>query len=185
MKRRRGGLRYGLNRRKAAALVTIGLASCGSRGSSQPEEPRKVHVARPAAPVVEAGPPPANAGEDKFAEAPWNVLRGLNVQTGEASPLVELLSGANVKIAGYMVPFDDGFEEVNEFLLVPTAGACIHTPPPPANQIVYAQMSGGRTAKVEMMYSIWACGRLDIASTESVYGPTGFRMNVAEIRRRG
>ena len=33
--------------------------------------------------------------------------------------------------------------KVKEFLLVPFVGACIHVPPPPANQIVYVKVESG------------------------------------------
>ena len=151
---------------------------------SSAEEPKQVHVARPV-----AAAPMESASEadrkDKYAEVQWNVLRGLDVRTGVASPLLEMIAGTDVKIAGYMVPLDDGFEEVSEFLLVATAGACVHTPAPPGNQIVYARMVSGRPAKVELMYSVWACGKLEISSTESPYGAAGFQLGVAELRRRG
>ena len=39
-----------------------------------------------------------------------------------------------------MVPLEDDLDVVTEFLLVPYAGACIHVPPPPPNQIVYVKM---------------------------------------------
>ena len=44
--------------------------------------------------------------------------------------------------AGYEV---EAFESTNvkEFLLVPFVGACIHVPPPPANQIVYVKVEKG------------------------------------------
>jgi hypothetical protein len=84
-----------------------------------------------------------------------------------------------------MVPLDDGFQEVNDFLLVPTAGACVHTPPPPGNQIVYATMSTGRSVKVELIFSVWVYGRLEISSTESPYGAAGYKLGVVEVRRRG
>ena len=146
--------------------------------------PEKVHVARPKATAAPAadGPVPERDG---FAEVDWRMLRGLDTRTGQASPLLEMIAGTNVKIAGYMVPLDDGFEEANEFLLVPTAGACVHTPPPPGTQIVYATMSTGRPAKVELVFSVWACGKLDIATTESPYGAVGFKLGVLEMRRRG
>ena len=146
--------------------------------------PEKVHVARPKATAAPAADGPAPE-RDGFAEVDWRVLRGLDTRTGQASPLLEMIAGTNVKIAGYMVPLDDGFEEANEFLLVPTAGACVHTPPPPGNQIVYATMATGRPAKVELVFSVWACGRLDIATTESPYGAVGFKLGVVEMRRRG
>jgi len=163
------------------------MVSCGPRyvAVETKEEPRKtIHVARPkmtAEPLDDAAP----SEKDGFAEVPWNVLRGLDTRTGRASPLLEVIAGTNVKIAGYMVPLDDGFQEANEFLLVPTAGACIHTPPPPGNQIVYATMSTGRPAKVELVFAVWACGRLEIGSTESPYGSAGFKLGVVELRRRG
>lgn len=43
-----------------------------------------------------------------------------------------------VKLAGYLLPLDLSGNAVTDFLLVPYVGACIHTPPPPQNQIVHA-----------------------------------------------
>jgi hypothetical protein len=173
-----------MRRRDWLSSFGIILGSCGQRLVPVEQAPEKVHVARPpvtAAPLADA---PANE-KDGFAEVQWNVLRGLDTRTGQASPLLEMIAGTNVKIAGYMVPLDDGFQEVNDFLLVPTAGACVHTPAPPGNQIVYATMSTGRPAKVELIFSVWACGKLDIATTESPYGAVGFKLGVVELRRRG
>jgi uncharacterized protein len=47
------------------------------------------------------------------------------------------LDGKPGKLAGFVVPLDNTQEGIREFLLVPYFGACIHTPPPPANQIVH------------------------------------------------
>ncbi len=52
------------------------------------------------------------------------------------APGDELLNSQLVELSGYVVPFDDGALKFSEFLLVPFAGACIHVPPPPSNQIV-------------------------------------------------
>ncbi|MFN0105214.1 MAG: DUF3299 domain-containing protein [Bryobacteraceae bacterium] len=175
-----------MRRREWLGSIPFVLGSCGQRMVPVESTPETVHVARPAA--TAAPLETSSAARDKddgFAEVEWNVLRGLDTRTGQASPLLELIAGTNVKIAGYMVPLDDGFQEVNEFLLVPTAGACVHTPPPPGNQIVYAQMMTGRPAKVELIYSVWACGKLEISSTESPYGAAGYKLGVAELRRRG
>lgn len=49
------------------------------------------------------------------------------------------LSGQHLKIAGYLLPLTSSGKEVQEFLLVPYYGACVHTPPPPLNQIIYAR----------------------------------------------
>ncbi|MEM6625200.1 MAG: DUF3299 domain-containing protein [Pseudomonadota bacterium] len=54
--------------------------------------------------------------------------------------VVEELNGQLIRIPGYIVPFDFGAQQrYGEFLFVPYMGACIHTPPPPPNQIIYVQ----------------------------------------------
>ena len=53
--------------------------------------------------------------------------------------LVEELNGKQVRIAGYLLPTEFSGDRVVEFLLVPTAGACVHTPPPPLNQLVHVR----------------------------------------------
>ena len=174
-----------MRRRDWLSSIGVVLGSCGQRLAPVESAPEKVPVARPAATALPMEPAAAASDRDAFAEVEWNVLRGLDTRTGQASPLLEMIAGTNVKIAGYMVPLDDGFQEVNEFLLVPTAGACVHTPAPPGNQIVYATMATGRPAKVELIYSVWACGMLEIASTDSPYGAVGFKLGVVELRRRG
>lgn len=178
-----------MRRRDWLGISGLALGSCGPRlvpVEGGQETPKTVHVARPRVAVEENGD--ARDGNEKkegFAELEWNVLRGLDVRTGQASPLLEMIAGTNVRIAGYMVPLDDGFQEVTEFLLVPTAGACVHTPAPPGNQIVFATMSTGRAAKVELIYSVWAYGKLEIGSTDSPYGSAGFKLGVVELRKRG
>jgi|GEM_PF-937578 len=57
------------------------------------------------------------------------------------APVEPSLDGQHVTLPGYVVPLDfDGQTRMKEFLLVPYFGACIHTPPPPANQIVMATL---------------------------------------------
>ena len=58
-------------------------------------------------------------------------------------PVVAELDGKRVHIGGYVVPLDFDATTVKEFLLVPFVGACIHVPPPPANQIIYVKTEKG------------------------------------------
>ncbi len=47
-----------------------------------------------------------------------------------------------IKLPGYVVPIEsDDKGRMTEFFFVPFFGACIHVPPPPPNQIVYARLS--------------------------------------------
>ena len=63
---------------------------------------------------------------------------------GDQPPrVVAELNGKRVRIGGYVVPLDFEATTIKEFLLVPFVGACIHVPPPPANQIVYVKADKG------------------------------------------
>jgi uncharacterized protein len=57
-------------------------------------------------------------------------------ESAPASGLVSTFNGKTVRIGGFVVPLGFDQTEVNEFLLVPFVGACIHVPPPPPNQII-------------------------------------------------
>ncbi len=96
------------------------------------------------------------------------------------APVVEELDGQNVRIAGFVLPLEFGGYEVTEFLLVPYFGACIHTPPPPANQIVYV--------KTEMPYpitgvfdSVRVTGTLKAQAYLNLLGDAGYTMEVDEV----
>jgi uncharacterized protein len=46
-------------------------------------------------------------------------------------------NGQIVRLPGFIVPIDYKGTGVTAFILVPYVGACVHTPPPPANQLVF------------------------------------------------
>ena len=46
-----------------------------------------------------------------------------------------------VEMQGFFLPLEFSGEKVSEYLLVPYVGACIHVPPPPANQIIYGKLN--------------------------------------------
>lgn len=46
-------------------------------------------------------------------------------------------NGLVVRLPGYVVPIDYSGTGVTAFILVPFVGACVHVPPPPANQLVF------------------------------------------------
>jgi uncharacterized protein len=106
----------------------------------------------------------------------WRVLEQLNHLTGQRSTLLDRLDGRVVRIPGFAVPLEDYAEEFAEFLVVPWAGACIHTPPPPPNQMVYARMTGGRKAKTPWWDPVWVEGTLHVIPTMSPYGAVGYQL---------
>ena len=111
----------------------------------------------------------------------WRTLGGMNPQTGVVLPALKALSGQIVRIAGYVVPLDDASQEAAEFLLVPYYGACVHTPPPPPNQIVMVNMSGKKAIKLNLFDAVWLSGRLKIASVESPYGTVGYQLEGLKV----
>ena len=69
------------------------------------------------------------------------------------------LVGKVVRIPGYLLPLEMAGQKAVEFLLVPTVGACIHTPPPPANQMVFVRFEQG--FEVDELYKpVWISGEL-------------------------
>ncbi|WP_164658400.1 DUF3299 domain-containing protein [Tropicibacter sp. Alg240-R139] len=75
-----------------------------------------------------------------------------------SAPNPEVLS-QTVRVPGYIVPLElDGATAV-EFLLVPTAGACIHTPPPPANQMILVRYPPGYPLR-GLYDPVWIVGEL-------------------------
>lgn len=64
-----------------------------------------------------------------------------------------------VRLPGYVLPLEFSGRQVTEFLLVPWVGACIHTPPPPPNQIVH--VVADKPFDVSGMYdAVWVTGRM-------------------------
>lgn len=81
----------------------------------------------------------------------------------------EDLDGVDVRIPGYVLPLEFDGDRVTEFLLVPYVGACIHTPPPPANQIIYVKPNAS-FAISGMFTPVWVSGKLSIELTQKSVG---------------
>ena len=113
---------------------------------------------------------------DDPVEVSWRVLAGLDYQTGERSDRLAAVAGKSVKIPGFTVPLEDFASSATEFLLVPYVGACVHTPPPPPNQLVYVEMDEGKRAKMDGWNPVWLEGVLHVEDVESIYGSSGFRV---------
>ncbi|MES2523707.1 MAG: DUF3299 domain-containing protein [Gemmatimonadota bacterium] len=111
----------------------------------------------------------------------WRVLAGLDYTNGKATDTLKKLEGKLVRIPGFVVPLDDFQEEGAEFLLVPYYGACVHTPPPPPNQIVMVGMSNKKAVKLNLFDAVWMSGRLKIATVESPYGAVGYQLEGLKV----
>ena len=75
------------------------------------------------------------------------------------------LNGQLIRMPGYLLPLEFSGKAVTEFLLVPWVGACIHTPPPPPNQIVHVK-SDKPIGNVGMFMPIWVTGQMSAVPTK-------------------
>ncbi|TRX55706.1 DUF3299 domain-containing protein [Thalassomonas sp. M1454] len=79
----------------------------------------------------------------------------------EVESLNHQLDGKDIRMAGFLLPVAfKGDMVTTEFLLVPTAGACVHMPPPPANQIIRVSFPQGYSIKT-VKEPIWVEGKLN------------------------
>ena len=79
--------------------------------------------------------------------------------------VIAALEGQMIRMPGYLLPLEFSGKDVTEFLLVPFVGACIHTPPPPPNQIVHVR-SDKPVANVTVFAPVWVSGRMSTTSVK-------------------
>jgi hypothetical protein len=96
------------------------------------------------------------------------------------APINPLILGQSVRLPGYMVPLEDLPEGTKEFLLVPYLGACVHSPPPPANQIVHVVLDKP-TKRFRMMDSLWVTGPLSATQTDTHMGVSSYRIDAKMV----
>ena len=90
------------------------------------------------------------------------------------------LNNKKIKIAGYITPIAFDEDNVTEFLFVPYRGACIHVPPPPANQIIYVKSAKG--LKADEIYSpFWITGILRANSVSTILADVGYSIEQASV----
>jgi hypothetical protein len=101
-------------------------------------------------------------------------------QYWKEAPVEPALDGAAVRLAGFVVSLDGEGESIREFLLVPYFGACIHVPPPPANQVVHVRtdkpLPGLRT-----MDTVWISGAMRVERADTMMGDAGYAMQAAKV----
>ena len=91
------------------------------------------------------------------------------------APMTKEYDNLRVKIPGFIVPLDFESDKITRFLLVPYFGACIHTPPPPPNQIVYVILQEG--IRVDNTYDpVYVNGVMRVESQDSEMGTAGYTL---------
>lgn len=138
-----------------------------------------------ATPVRAQGPgrtPAPAQGATAVTQVDWRLLGQLDYVSGVPTDTLKKLDGKRVRIPGFIVPLDDGDEQGAEFLLVPYYGACVHTPPPPPNQMAFVTMVGGKAVRLALFDAVWMEGTLRIVNYESPYGSVGYTIEGLSMR---
>lgn len=126
-----------------------------------------------------AGPaavPAISAPASDAVPVDWKMLNDLDLVTGKAPPGLQALDGKRVRIAAFIVPLEDDLQEADEFLLVPYFGACIHTPPPPPNQMIYVTMPAHKAIKIGWWDPVMFEGVIHLKQVDSPYGAVAYEM---------
>lgn len=96
------------------------------------------------------------------------------------APVNPSLNGTRIRIPGFVVPLESSREEVREFLLVPYFGACIHTPPPPANNTIHV-FPAKAVKGIHAMDAVWVSGKLTVKHSNTEWGAAGYRIKAENI----
>ena len=97
------------------------------------------------------------------------------------APINPKLDGMRIKLPAYVTPLEyDGQSKAKEFLLVPYVGACMHSPPPPSNQIVHAL--AGEVIDIPQIYDpVWAFGTIHAEAITSSLAESGYKLDLEKI----
>lgn len=89
-------------------------------------------------------------------------------------------NGMNVRLPGYIVPIDYSGTGVTAFILVPFVGACVHVPPPPANQLVFVTTEKPYVSS-GMFEAVRVTGMFGSASTQTQIADIGYALSADQI----
>lgn len=184
------------------ALLCCALLAGAGYAHAAEQKPSDTTKSRPSQPKT-----PAKAqgykeiGWDELVPKDWNplaMMQGFNLdemddndprameliekmrRVWDEAPVKSSLNGARIRIPGYLVPLDAQRGQLKEFLLVPYFGACIHTPPPPANQIIHG-VAAKPLGNVELMAAVWISGTLETVRSETEFGASGYRLKAENM----
>jgi hypothetical protein len=160
-----------MNRRKAIALLSGPALAPKAAFAASPREITWDDLIPPGVPYSEI----IGEGEIDEVNDLWNPIYDAN-----GTKLNEALNSTYIRMPGFMIPLDFSGEGVTEFILVPYVGACIHVPPPPANQLVMVS-----TAKPwpgdQLWDAVWVTGTLRTQLQSTNLGEIGYSIAADEM----
>lgn len=160
-----------LTRRTALALGLAGVVTPRFAFAAAAREITWDDLIPPGVPYSEI----IGEGELDEVNDTWNPIYDAN-----ATKLNETLNGAYIRMPGYIVPLELGANGVTRFLLVPYVGACIHTPPPPPNQLVFVS-SETPWPSDQLWDAVWVTGVMHTRLQSTELGETGYALTADKM----
>ncbi len=100
----------------------------------------------------------------------------------EARAVTDAYNGKTVRLPGYIVPLDFQSTGITSFILAPFVGACIHVPPPPANQLVLVTTE--TPYEYEGLFDpVTVTGRFDTTATATALAEIGYELTADLVER--
>jgi uncharacterized protein len=161
-----------LNRRTALMLLSGATLAPKAGFAATPREIMWDDLIPPGLPYAEI----IGEGEIDAINDTWNPIYDAN-----AVKLNEALNGAYITMPGFIIPFDISAKGVTSFMLVPYVGACIHTPPPPANQLVMVD-SAKPWPGDQLWDAVWVTGTMRTQLQSTKLGQTGYSLTADDMK---
>lgn len=89
-------------------------------------------------------------------------------------------NGQVVRLPGFIVPIEHRGSGVTAFILVPFVGACVHVPPPPANQLVFVTTETPYESK-GLFEPVNVTGMFGISSISTQLAEIGYALSADKI----
>ena len=101
----------------------------------------------------------------------------------DAAPPVAALEGQKITLEGYLLPLTRREGRAQRFFLVPFFGTCIHTPPPPANQIVDVHFPEG-TPYSSFFSEVRVTGILTLETYSHRLATSAYRLDAERVEKQ-
>lgn len=89
-------------------------------------------------------------------------------------------NGQIVRLPGFVLPIDYDGTGVTAFILVPFVGACVHVPPPPANQLVFVTTETPHESK-GLYEPVNVIGMFGVSSISTHLADIGYALSADKI----
>ncbi len=148
-------------------ILQLALAGAALPRLAQANAPREItwdDLIPPGVPYSEI----IGEGEIDYENDTWNPIYDAN-----ATKLNPILDGAYIRMPGYILPLELGTDGVTDFILVPYVGACVHTPPPPPNQLVFVRTKTPWPSD-SLWDPVWVTGQMRTQLQSTQIARTGY-----------